>query len=335
MTPNTASHEVEGTDSVERWQVYLRSVLHPSVEVIADDTLRARAVCHTYGDIQCLELTATPHTLRLSSTPAADTIARVIAPCRGEAQVIQDLHETPLPAHTFCVINGDATTLGMPARAILLQMPAKPLRDHLPTWETLLACPMPALGTTAGTSAVFIQFLRSICRHSESMKDESRREIADTLQRLLICALRAAPSCHEVLPSQIELYHKERIRNFVKAQLRDPNLSVEMIAQAIGLSSRYVYKLFSNEQTPLMRSVWDERLDHCQRDLGLAALRNRSVSEIAFFWGFNNPAHFSRAFRLRFGMSPTECRQRALHVPNAGLSPRLLNRRDTEHFKSL
>jgi len=50
------------------------------------------------------------------------------------------------------------------------------------------------------------------------------------------------------------------------------------------------------------------RLDATRRDLCDPALAARSISEIAFAWGFNDAAHFSRAFRARFGRSPRELR---------------------------
>ena len=47
----------------------------------------------------------------------------------------------------------------------------------------------------------------------------------------------------------------------------------------------------------------------CIRDsLCDPALAARSISEIAVAWGFNDAAHFSRAFRARFGRSPRELR---------------------------
>jgi AraC-like DNA-binding protein len=36
-----------------------------------------------------------------------------------------------------------------------------------------------------------------------------------------------------------------------------------------------------------------------------------SISEICFRWGFNGSAHFSRAFRDQYGVSPREFRQGA------------------------
>jgi AraC-like DNA-binding protein len=38
-------------------------------------------------------------------------------------------------------------------------------------------------------------------------------------------------------------------------------------------------------------------------------LRNRSVAEIAFSWGFTSQAHFSRAFRAQTGLTPRDFRR--------------------------
>jgi AraC-like DNA-binding protein len=33
-------------------------------------------------------------------------------------------------------------------------------------------------------------------------------------------------------------------------------------------------------------------------------LRNKTITEIAFSWGFSDSAHFSRSFRKQFGICP-------------------------------
>lgn len=38
------------------------------------------------------------------------------------------------------------------------------------------------------------------------------------------------------------------------------------------------------------------------------ACAHRSIMEIAYSWGFNNPNHFSRCFKRQFGVAPRELR---------------------------
>jgi AraC family transcriptional regulator, positive regulator of tynA and feaB len=61
----------------------------------------------------------------------------------------------------------------------------------------------------------------------------------------------------------------------------------------------------------LMRWIWAERLQRCRGELASPALRNRSVAEIAFSWGFTSQAHFSLAFRAHTGLAPRDFRRQA------------------------
>jgi AraC-like DNA-binding protein len=42
----------------------------------------------------------------------------------------------------------------------------------------------------------------------------------------------------------------------------------------------------------------------CRRDLVYPRLASRSVSGIAFSWGFNEAAPFSRSFKEQYGLTP-------------------------------
>jgi len=44
--------------------------------------------------------------------------------------------------------------------------------------------------------------------------------------------------------------------------------------------------------------------------LTLPAQGNRTVTAIAFDYGFNSPTHFGRAFRARYGATPRDYRRR-------------------------
>jgi AraC-like DNA-binding protein len=49
------------------------------------------------------------------------------------------------------------------------------------------------------------------------------------------------------------------------------------------------------------------RLLRCRAELD-GADAEASITEIAYRWGCNDPAHFSRLFKASFGMSPTQYR---------------------------
>lgn len=106
----------------------------------------------------------------------------------------------------------------------------------------------------------------------------------------------------------------ERIRKVVLCNLSDSNLCVAKVADDIGLSPRQVHAIFSRSGTTLMRWVWDQRLQRIASELGNPVLSSRPVSQIAFEWGFNEAAHFSRLFKARYGMSPTHYRTLRLNA---------------------
>ena len=100
-----------------------------------------------------------------------------------------------------------------------------------------------------------------------------------------------------------------RAKALVERSLDDPSLDATRIAAALGVSPRYLNKLFEAEQTSLMRHVLARRLERCREDLLDPECSALSVSDIALRWGFNDLSHFSRVFRSRFGVSPRECRR--------------------------
>ena len=57
--------------------------------------------------------------------------------------------------------------------------------------------------------------------------------------------------------------------------------------------------------------IRERRLERCRRDLTDPTLADWSVTAIALRWGLTDPAHFSRAFRTAYGLSPTEYRRAA------------------------
>jgi len=101
---------------------------------------------------------------------------------------------------------------------------------------------------------------------------------------------------------------RQRIRQFVEDHLAQPDLDCRRIAAAHGISSRYLSKLFVEEDLRLSEWLWTRRLDRARAAIEASASTGLSITRIAYEWGFKDPAHFSRAFKARFGRSPSELR---------------------------
>jgi AraC-like DNA-binding protein len=89
--------------------------------------------------------------------------------------------------------------------------------------------------------------------------------------------------------------------------LADPDLNPRLIAEALGVSVRTLYRAFGQQATwSVMGYVRERRLEHARADLKSTRL---TVSEIAARWHFADSSHFVKAYKARFGETPTAGRR--------------------------
>ncbi len=147
--------------------------------------------------------------------------------------------------------------------------------------------------------------------HSDAGWSERRtRRLSEIILDLLALMLESAE------PGQAaERNHKpmmdlqfERICRHVKQNLSNPELSPASVSRALGISVRYLHKLFSRRNTTFGRWLLDARLQDArgliQSDLGRAL----TLQAISFSCGFVSQAHFSTQYRARFGETPRATR---------------------------
>ncbi|BBD01503.1 hypothetical protein YGS_C1P2758 [Sphingobium sp. YG1] len=103
-----------------------------------------------------------------------------------------------------------------------------------------------------------------------------------------------------------------RILAFVDQHLCDSELNCAVVATHFRISERYLRKLFSEGERSLSERIWHQRLEEAKRRLSAQGAFNKSITSVAFECGFKDTAHFSRAFKDKYGMTPREHRQRAV-----------------------
>jgi AraC family transcriptional activator of tynA and feaB len=249
--------------------------------------------------------TASPHT-----APSNESRLLVAYHKQGNALVSQGGRESHVEAGDFFVIDPSRPFHIHANESHVHSVYLKPhaLRHVLPQWETLTAR---AIRPHCKPASLFTLMLDQLVSLAPSMTEETADDISEALPHLLAPALRSLENESEDSPTRLRDLHRQRILRFVRDNLWDSQLDANAIARGVQLSARHVYDLFNEKDgETLMKWVWKQRLQLCGRDLSEPALRSRSISEIAYTWGFSNVSHFSRAFKADYGIGPREFRKR-------------------------
>lgn len=108
------------------------------------------------------------------------------------------------------------------------------------------------------------------------------------------------------------------MKAYIVRNLARPDLSIVAVAAHHRLPLRYVQRLFQAEDITFTDFVLGERLAHARRLLIDPRLRDRPVGIIAHESSFTNHTYFDRAFRGRFGVTPSDLREQASAPPRTG-----------------
>jgi AraC-like DNA-binding protein len=105
---------------------------------------------------------------------------------------------------------------------------------------------------------------------------------------------------------------QERIKQIIDQNIHMPDLCVSDLAKQFGCSIRYIQRLFSEGDCTVTEYIRRRRLEGCKKQLADPAWLHHGITEIAFNWGFNSSAHFSRIFKEEYGINAREYRKQAL-----------------------
>jgi AraC-like DNA-binding protein len=111
---------------------------------------------------------------------------------------------------------------------------------------------------------------------------------------------------------------------YISLHLGNPDITAAAVAQACGISPRYLFYLLKLKGATFSDLLWQERLKKAREWLLALDGRYYTIGEIAYMNGFKTAAHFSRLFKTFWGCSPREYRKSggkcvsAPQAPDAG-----------------
>ncbi len=189
---------------------------------------------------------------------------------------------------------------------LVLKIERAQLKARLPHFRSLMALAVSGKEATAALAAGFIGMLP---RYRNSISGVAELRIADQALDLAALALSRAAG------NWASTFRRPRLRRSCgcgkrsKSNLCQRGLRCADVAAVAGMSLRYANHLLMQEGTSLERFIQRRRLEKCRDALRDPAQSHRSVSEIAFSWGFSDASHFARSFKTAYGTTPRDYRR--------------------------
>jgi AraC-like DNA-binding protein len=142
----------------------------------------------------------------------------------------------------------------------------------------------------------------------------SATAFATHLQDLLALAINPASDATEIARSRgLRAARFAAIKIDIAKHLGRSDLSLAQLTQRHRVSPRYIQKLFEAEDLTFTGYVLERRLIEAHRLLNDPQLSELSIGDVASKVGFGDLPYFTRSFRRRFSMTPTDVRQQARH----------------------
>ena len=295
------------------WNDYASDSINPLVSVPHDVQSFEGSIARTsIGDIALTDVYSNAQVVQHSRAHVARTRQSMFflqLQLEGECISRQNGREARLKAGDFALCDSSRQyEVECPGanRMLVMGIPDTRLRRHIACPDSLVAIPMQATNGACGLLSSFVRNFWKEC--TQTLDDATAGRIMGAILDLMGAAY---ADIGRTQPDRLSLatLHRIRIINYIESHLDDPDLTPTHVAEACKMTPRYLHHLFSDREETVARYIVRRRLDECAQALVCNAQRSRTITAIAFDFGFNSPTHFGRVFRARFGMTPREYRR--------------------------
>jgi AraC-like DNA-binding protein len=250
----------------------------------------------------CVEHTGTP-----PSAPQNANLFRVLLQLSGAAVLKQAGREVVLCAGDWALYAADRPYSLTNLERCEQRLVILPRSELWGGKLDLHALTVRRFGSRDRSSKQLVQVLDSAFEIASVHGREAAAELAAVAVHLSRLAL-LENAGGRVEPSELK---RQRVKDYIERNLRDPTLSVASIATSLNCSKRYLHKLFADgDATTISQFILDCRLERCHAALDhLDARFGTTIAELAYSFGFKSLSHFGKAYGKRYGMTPSKARR--------------------------
>ncbi|GGO62934.1 hypothetical protein GCM10011315_43080 [Roseovarius pacificus] len=161
----------------------------------------------------------------------------------------------------------------------------------------------------SGVGQLFLDSVRSLPETLLHTEEEHYWRLGNMIIDLAGIAIEADDRALLSRGTTIQQAHIGRIEKYIRQNIQNPNLGTERVAEACGISVRYLHELFGQTGRTVGSWIRQQRLEMAKQEI-CDVSRRETIAEVAYRWGFGDQAQFSRNYKSFFGESPRETRAR-------------------------
>ncbi len=306
--------DIHPRDRVAYWHdLACKAFVRHECRVTSSSALNATIDCVRLGElglvnIESRGLERVDRTAR-NIAQGDDDIFMLCVQLHGSATICQDGRETVIYPGDFALLDAQRPYVcRYPHRKqITIKIPHRSLKARLASSSELTAHAVRHDDSLGGLTSGYISMIPA---RIDALHPAAKAQIAEHVLDLIALALATATGRDKPALSSARALALLQLRMAVESRLSNPALDPATVAAAAGISVRYANTLLSQQGTSLERLIVSQRLDHCRRALEDAGQSHRTITEIAFAWGFSDLSHFNRRFKAEHGCSPRDYRRR-------------------------
>jgi AraC-like DNA-binding protein len=310
-TVNFSTADIPEPDRVARWRDHHASIaLNVEIQPAPNHPFEARDVSRILPVLHLLSATMSPARITRTRVNDGNDELALFVNRTGRVTVSARGREVPLtPGDGVLMSSDDVMVLDRSSygESLSLRVPRSVLSSIVVGIDDAVMRPIPKQSETL---KLLTGYATSLIEGNALAAPFLRNVAVNHVHDLIALALGATHDAAESASAGgLRAARLRTAKVYIVENSSRQDLSVGLVAAHLGVTPRYLQRLFEADGTTFSAFLLNQRLTRAYRMLCDSHFSDRPVGVIAYDVGFGDLSYFNRCFRRQYGVTPTDIKE--------------------------